>query len=482
MQKALHHQRAESKQADASQPYGRMRGLRFVCGSLAGLIVLAGFAPVSFADEEYTATVSYVVYPPGPLPEGLDAVAVIDAGVQSTGPGQDEREQKWSQIAADMLEAMLVNGQSFGWPLSVANRRHTQQVLAERDLKLAGLVQGEVASQAGKLLNVQGLITSRITINVDIQRGRSSTIDWGAMLGGVISTMTDEQRVSSPPPRKVYRRPVYRRDSRDSYRVRRGDDRRPLTRSERAQRYREARRRHAQRQREERRPRPVRRTRRQETKAVTGGLTFSTKEVEEISRHLSVQCAFALVDAVTGQTIINYTPPTYQKTDEASPNFLFGQSMDETDLDPVDHFIGELVERATQEFASRLVPVQVEVQLPVEGKHSESERAVRAMRADDYDTAVEWFKKELAEEPDEHEAAFALGVTYELMGDPEQALAWYRKAIAMEDVDEEEMVVYMAAKNRLSDHLTRLQPPLTRLQPPAGAKPATSPSAASPPQ
>jgi len=199
-----------------------------------------------------------------------------------------------------MIEAMLQGGGS----LVVAKRRETQRILAERDLNLAGLVDGPTAARAGKLLAVQGLITSKITIRVDVQKGRKATIDWGSRMGGMMRSMqeTRDVRRSEPvvyrevrPARdpRYWRNPHYVRDPRYVYVPR------P-------------------------RPGPVHR---EETTAAGGGLSLKTKDVEEISRHLTVQCSFALMDAVTGRVIAQYSPPPYQKRDKASPHFLFGSSM-----------------------------------------------------------------------------------------------------------------------------------------------------------
>ena len=49
-----------------------------------------------------------------------------------------------------------------------------------------------------------------------------------------------------------------------------------------------------------------------------------------------------------------------------------------------------------------------------------------------------------------------MGVTCELLGDFEKALGYYRQAASMEDVDEEELAVYLAAKNRLTAHMGRI--------------------------
>ena len=123
---------------------------------LAVAAVAAGwFANAAHAKEQHRVTISYVVAPAQPLPEGLDAVAVIDAGVRTEGTREDAREKKWAKIAADMIESMLIRGgQRYGPPLRVANRRQMKQVLEEQDLMLSGLVDGVTAARAGKLLAV----------------------------------------------------------------------------------------------------------------------------------------------------------------------------------------------------------------------------------------------------------------------------------------------------------------------------------------
>ena len=416
------------------------------------LAAVAAMNSACVAKEKQKVTISYVVAPKAPLPEGLKAVAVIDSGVKTAGVQQDDREKKWSMIAADMMEAMLQNGSMYGSPLGVANRRETSKVLTEQDLKLAGLVDAPTAGRVGKLLDVQGLVISRITINVDVQKGTKSTIDWMSIMGGVTDqfTKTRQRNVQPPPPPppRVYHDPRYRNDPRYSYS---GDPRYVDPR-------------YVQRKGPyavQRRPLPpggttVEQTNR--TRSAGGGLSIATKDVQEISRHLTVQCVFSLIDAATGQAIVQYAPPPYQKTDEAKPNFLFGSNIDESDLDPVDQFIGELVERATQEFVSYLVPVKIETSYEVVGKHKQGETGVRALRADDYATALAEFDRWHAEYQDEPEALFCMGVACELTGDFKRALDCYRQAAAG-DADKDRLPIYLAAKNRLTDQIGRILPP-----------------------
>src|SRR4030095_13462252 len=97
--------------------------MRYAFCLLLGL-VLAG---PSFAKEKELITIAYVVSPPKPLPEGLKTVAVIDSGVETRGAQENERERKWSTMAADMIEAMLSDGSTrFPSGLKVAPGRAQQ--------------------------------------------------------------------------------------------------------------------------------------------------------------------------------------------------------------------------------------------------------------------------------------------------------------------------------------------------------------------
>jgi hypothetical protein len=189
-----------------------------------------------------------------------------------------------------------------------------------------------------------------------------------------------------------------------------------------------------------------------------------------------VQCSFTLIDAATGAAILQYSTPPVQKHDRKSPDFLFGSMMGEKDLDPVDHFIGELVEQSTREFVSMLVPVQVSARYELVARHSASEEALRALRADDYTGAMQSFEREIRKYPDDDAAIFAMGVVSEMMGKPEQALQYYRRTLASKDVDKDDLPVYTAAKDRLTQHLGRIMKPLPPGTVPPGPNPASPPA------
>lgn len=391
------------------------------------------------ARERHTVTVSYIVAPERPLPEGLDAVAVIDAGVETRGTHEDERERKWSKIAADMVEAMILTGTQWQQPpLRVVNRRHMKRVLEEQDLRLAGLVDAPTAARAGRLLEVQGLIITRITLDVDTTRSTRQTIDWG----GLILDATRGQ-MSSP-------------DARGAQPV-------PPARDPRS-------RRHPQYYRQ---PAPP---------AARGGAVIVnpqptyTRDVEEISRLLTVQCAFSLIDAVTGATILHYAPQPFRKQDRASPNFLFGGLIDDVQLDPADHIIGELVEQACRDFVHMVVPIQVAQTYELTGRRSDAEAGIRALRADNFEAAILHFQESLRNRPDRDETVFALGVTCELIGQHERALRFYREASAMRGVSRSDLPIYLEAKDRLTAHIGRILPPTGRVARTPPPEPAPAPA------
>lgn len=127
--------------------------------------------------ESFNVTVSYVLEPTQKLPDGLRTVAVLDSGTEIQGGAEEEREKKWAEIAADGIEQLLQDSATdLGSALTIAKRRDTRKVLAEKDMKAAGLVEGNAAVEAGKLLDVQALITSKLNIQIDTRKSKRKTL------------------------------------------------------------------------------------------------------------------------------------------------------------------------------------------------------------------------------------------------------------------------------------------------------------------
>ena len=145
-------------------------------------ILLVGIGAVAFGcakTETFNASISYVLEPTQKVPDGLTTVAILDAGVETkAGDSEDkDRSVKWATISADMMEKMIQDSATkFGSGLTVAKRRDTTKVMAEKDMKMAGLVDGGAAAQAAKLLDVQGIIASKLNIRVEVKEGKQRTV------------------------------------------------------------------------------------------------------------------------------------------------------------------------------------------------------------------------------------------------------------------------------------------------------------------
>jgi hypothetical protein len=353
--------------------------------SLAAILLLCigALAVGCGKTETFNASISYVLEPTQKVPDGLSTVAILDAGVETkAGDTEDkDRSVKWATIAADMMEKMIQDSATkLGTGLTVAKRRDTTKVMAEKDMKMAGLVDGGAAAQAAKLLDVQGIIASKLNIRVEVKEGKSRTVSaasiaayagyhWGGGSGAV-----------------------------------------------------------------------------------------DTEESSQISRNMTVQCSFTLMDATTGQAIVQYSPKPFRKFDNKKPGPVFGSSKTEADLDSVDCIIGELVEQGTREFVSTFVPCQVDYTYELKsGKSEESGKGMRSLRMDDFDNAMTFFKAAMAKDPEDHRTVFAMGVTSELMQNWDDALKYYRQAVGMPGLDEQDQAMYLAAKARVTDHKDRIR-------------------------
>ncbi|MBX3395486.1 MAG: hypothetical protein KF841_08960 [Phycisphaerae bacterium] len=398
--------RLNADTAAARQRRGNSSALLWV--ALAAVAAEKVETPTVQAGERQRMAISYLLAPSRPPPEYVRTVAVMDVGVECDEERRDARERKWQQIAADMIESMVQSGsnETGGNPaigaLRVVDRRSTRPILAEKDMQLVGIVEGDSAATAGKLLAVDALIMSRIKISIDYRRTRTTKVDWGGILGGG----------PAGPPRQ-YRSP-YHRGPNNPYRAR---------------------------------PMPVR-----------GGPEFPRKTIEEICRDLTVQCSYTLVDARTGEALVRHTPPVFQKRDKSKPQFMFGSRMDAADLDPVDHFIGELIERASREFVSMIAPVRATYIYPVEIRGKDAEPAIRMMRADDYDGAIRVLERAYEKKQKETDLLFTLGLIHEMIGDRTRALDIYRQCVSARKVDEDKLETYIAAKDRLNAHMDRIIP------------------------
>lgn len=165
-----------------------------------------------------------------------------------------------------------------------------------------------------------------------------------------------------------------------------------------------------------------------------GGVSAQTEEVETVTRNMTVQTEFKLIDAANGRVWEQFSPKTYRATDRTKASPIFGSSRTEAELTPQDQIIGALVERGAREFVSQLMPCRIDVEAEVESSGSKDcANGVRLLRAESYLEALSAFKAALAENPNDHRAAYGAGVASEAMGQHDKALSYYKQACAGKD-------------------------------------------------
>lgn len=162
-----------------------------------------------------------------------------------------------------------------------------------------------------------------------------------------------------------------------------------------------------------------------------GGVRAETQEVETVTRNMTVQSEFKLVDAKNGRVWEHYSPRIFRATDRTKASPIFGSSQTEAALTPQDRIVATLVERGAREFVSMLMPVRVDVEAEVQASSNpNSAEGVRRLRAEDYAGAIDAFNAALAENPNDHRSAYGAGVAAEAKGDIDIAVNFYNRACA----------------------------------------------------
>lgn len=184
-----------------------------------------------------------------------------------------------------------------------------------------------------------------------------------------------------------------------------------------------------------------------------GRVNAETEEVETVTRNMTVQTEFKLVDSGNGRVWEHFSPKTYRATDRTKASPIFGSSKTEAELTPQDQIIGSLVEFGAREFVSKLMPCRVDVETEVESSGNKNcAEGVRLLRAEAYREAISSFQAAMGENPNDHRAAFGAGVACEASGQYESALKYYKQACAGEDNR-----VYADARDRMKSYAGRIR-------------------------
>lgn len=183
-----------------------------------------------------------------------------------------------------------------------------------------------------------------------------------------------------------------------------------------------------------------------------GGTSVQTGEVETVKRTMTVQSDFRLLDTANNKVWEQYET-TQRGTEETKASPFFGSSRTEKELTPQDQIIGTLVERAAREFLSKFIPVRVDVEAHVvSSSNGNCREGVRAMRAEQFADAVSFFKSALAENANDHRAAFGAGVALEASGQYAEALQFYNRAVGLSNNRS-----YVEARDRMKAYSGRIR-------------------------
>ena len=184
-----------------------------------------------------------------------------------------------------------------------------------------------------------------------------------------------------------------------------------------------------------------------------GNVNAQTEEVETVTRNMTVQTEFKLIDSANGRVWEHFSPKTYSATDRTKASPIFGSSKTEAELTPQDQIIGSLVERGAREFVSQLMPCRIDVETEVESSGNKNcVEGVKLLRAEAYREAISAFQAAMAEDSTDHRAAYGAGVACEATGQFEAGLKYYNKACAGENNR-----TYADARDRMKTYGSRIR-------------------------
>ena len=181
--------------------------------------------------------------------------------------------------------------------------------------------------------------------------------------------------------------------------------------------------------------------------ALNRGSGIHSEEVEEESRNITVNAQFQLKDPATNDIIVSHNAPPTQEFTNAKASPFFGSGKTEANMTPRDTVIGGMIEKDVQDFLAKIVPVEIKAEVKVEpSRHSDCVKGVEALVIEDYQTALDHFKKSISKHDKDEESYFGAGVASEKLGKMEDAKRYYKIAQSLDSKRPE----YNAAVARIS--------------------------------
>ncbi|GMU20407.1 MAG: hypothetical protein AMXMBFR13_05040 [Phycisphaerae bacterium] len=177
---------------------------------------------------------------------------------------------------------------------------------------------------------------------------------------------------------------------------------------------------------------------------------------QHIRRTMTFAGNLRAVDAKSGEVSVCQAFSA-QEFQDKKPWPLVGTSRTRADLIPEDAVVKNFLEKEVDRFVGRLVPVHFRETVLVESSSSESCRRGVELLSSDGEEALASLTAALAENPSDHEAAFAAGVALERLNRLSEASAKYQLAKDLSGAEEKDVKGhkgrYVAAVKRVSERL-----------------------------
>jgi len=161
-----------------------------------------------------------------------------------------------------------------------------------------------------------------------------------------------------------------------------------------------------------------------------GGKKVNDQPQSNGEKQLAVQAEFKLVDGRTNKVWERYAPRTYRLDEKVNIEPML-ENNKLSKFNQQEKIVARLMEKATTEFISRIMPTQIQVDANVQSSsNGNCKKGVSHLKSKNWKEALESFKLAMKENPNDHQAAYGAGIACEAMGNFNQAVSFFRHACA----------------------------------------------------
>jgi tetratricopeptide (TPR) repeat protein len=142
----------------------------FIIAILATARICAAGGPTA------TVNLNRELAPKTQLPEKYMLMAVMNARME--GDTTEFDQSKWSEMTANLIQGKLEQAaEQYKIPIKLVDREHLKMTMGEKDLAAAGVSDGGDQRASAKVQGANAILSSKVTIKIDKQKGHGKTID-----------------------------------------------------------------------------------------------------------------------------------------------------------------------------------------------------------------------------------------------------------------------------------------------------------------